>query len=92
MSNVIEKVEEIIQNAILAAMGNNITPRVELTVRLINASSGRDAASVTTNSQRGEQVGITTSFENVSDRNNKSHEVNVNDETREYIPDELSDL
>ena len=32
------------------------------------------------------------SFRNVSDRNNRFHEVNANDETRGKIPDEVSDI
>ena len=49
-------------------------------------------ASVTADSVRGEQVRITASSENVSERNNTFHQLNVNDETRGYIPDKLSEF
>ena len=58
----------------------------------MNASSGRDATSVTANSDRGEHVGVNASSENASGNNNVLHVSNVNGETRRYIPDELSDL
>ena len=44
------------------------------------------------NSERGENIGITTAFENASENNNVSHTSIVNDETRNNIPDEVSDL
>ena len=57
----------------------------------MNASSGRDAASVAANSERGEQVGVTACFENLSDRIDTFHELNMTDETRGYYPNELSE-
>ena len=58
----------------------------------MNTSSGRDATSVTANSERGESVGISASFENGSGNNNVLHVSIVNDETRHDIPDEVSEL
>ena len=58
----------------------------------MNASSGRDAASVTANSERGEHVGVSASFENSSGNNNVLHVSNVNDETRHNIPNEVIEL
>ena len=49
-------------------------------------------STVTANSERGEHVGITASFENASENNNILIVSNVNDETRHNIPDEVSDL
>ena len=43
-------------------------------------------------SERGEYIGITALFENVSQRNNALHVLNTNDETRNKIPDQLSEL
>ena len=83
MGKFVDTVEDRIQSEILAAMDNIITPRIELAVKSVNASSGRDVASVTANSECGERIGITASFENVSKRNNTLHELNANDETRE---------
>ena len=83
IANVAETVKIRIQNAFLSALDNNVTPKIGLLVRSLNASSGRNAASATTNLELGEQVGITASFENVSHRRNTFHEFNVNDETRE---------
>ena len=65
---------------------------IEFAIRSINASSGQDATSVTLNSERGEHVGIKVSFEKSSENNNVLHEANVNDETRNNIPDKVSEL
>ena len=92
MSNIVDTVEDRMQNATLAAIDNIVSPKIEIAIRSINASSGRDVISVTANSERGEPVGINASFENAS-RNNDTLDVsNVNDETRHNIPDEVSEL
>ena len=46
MNNIVDTVEDRIQNAILSAIENIVTPKIELAIRSINASSGRDATSV----------------------------------------------
>ena len=92
MSNIVDTVEHRIQNAILTAIENIVAPKIELAIRSINASSGRDVTSVTANSERGERVGINASFENASENNNTLRVPNVNDETRLNIPDEVSEL
>ena len=43
-------------------------------------------------SERGEHMEISAPFENVSERNNTLHVFNINDETRNIIPGELSEL
>ena len=92
MSNIVDTVEDRIQNAILAAIDNIVTPKIELAIRSINASSGRYATSVSANSERREHVGINASFENASENNNTLGVSNVNDETRHDIQDEVSEL
>ena len=92
MSNIVDTVEDRIQNAILTAIDNIVAPKIELAIRSINASSGRDVTSVSANSERREHVGINASFENASGNNNTLGVSNVNDETRHNIPDEVSDL
>ena len=92
MRNIVDTVEDRMQNAILAAIDNIVAPKVELAIRSINASPGRDVTSVTANSERGERVGINTSFENASENNDILRVSNVNDETRQNIPDEVSEL
>ena len=91
MSNIVDTVEDRIQNAILTAIDNIVAPKIELAIRSINASSGQDAISVTAISERGEHVGISASFENASGNNNVLHATNVNDETRNNNPDEVSE-
>ena len=94
MSNIVDTVEDRIQNAILTAIENIVVPKIELAIRSINASSGRDATSVSANSESRERVGVgvNASLENAS-RNNDTLDVsNVNDETRHNIPDEVSEL
>ena len=92
MSNIVDTVEDRIQNAILTPIDNIIAPKIELAIRSINASSGRDVTSLTVNSERGEQVGINASFENASENNNILRVSNVNYETRQIIPDEVSEF
>ena len=92
MSNIVDTVEDRIQNAILTAIENIVTPKIELAIRSMNASSGRDVTSVTASSERGERVGVNTSLENASESNNTLRVPNVNDETRLNIPDEVSEL
>ena len=92
MSNIVDTVEDRIQNAILTAIDNIVTPKIELAIRSINASSRRDATSVPANSERREHVGINAFFENPSENNNTLGVSNVNDETRHDIPDEVSEL
>ena len=91
-STIVDTVEDRIQNGILTAIDSIVTPKIELAFRSINASSGRDATSVTAISERGEHVGISASFENASGNNNILHVTNVNDETRNNIPAEVSEL
>ena len=92
MNHIIDTVEDRIQNAILTAIDNIVAPKIELAIRLVNASSGRDVTSVVANSERGEHVGINASFENASGNNNTLGVSNVHDETRHNIPDEVSEL
>ena len=82
MSNIVDTVNDRIQNAILTAVVNIVAPKIELAIRSLNASSGRDVTSVTANSERGEHVGINAPFEKASENNNILHISNVNVETR----------
>ena len=91
MSKIVDTVEDRIQNAILT-ISNIVAPKIELAIRSINASSGRDVNSVDCKLRTWEHVGINASFENASGNNNLLHILNVNDETRHKIPDEVSEL
>ena len=82
MNNIVDTVEDRIHNAILTAIENIVAPKIELEIRSINASSGRDATSVSANSERKKRVGINASFENASKNNDTLDVSNVNDETR----------
>ena len=92
MNNIVETVEDRIQNAILTAIDNIVAPKIELAIKSTNASSGRDVTSVSANSERREHAGINASFENASENNNKLNATNENDETRQNIHDEVSEL
>ena len=92
MSNIVDTVEDRIQNAVLTAIENIVAPKIELAIRSINASSGRDAISVSANSERKEHVEINASFENASKNNDTLDVSNVNDEARQNNPDEVSEL
>ena len=92
MSNIVDTVEDRIQNAILTAIENIVAPKIELAIRSINASSGRDVANVSATSERREHMGTNTPFENASENNNTLCVTNINDETRRNIPDEVCEL
>ena len=92
VSNIVDTVEDRIQNAILTAIDDIVAPKIEFAIRALNASSGRDATSVSANSERREHVGINTSFENASGNNNTLGVSNVNDDTRHNVQDEVSEL
>ena len=91
ISNVVDTVEDRIQNAILTAIDNIVAPKIELAIRSINASSGRDVTSVPANSERREHVGINASFENASENNNTLGVTNINDEPRHSFQDKVSE-
>ena len=90
--NFVDTVEDRVQNAILTAIDSIFTPKIELAVSSINECSGRDTTSATANSERGERIGITALFKNVSERKNTQHVINTNDETRNILPDEVNEL
>ena len=92
MSNIVDTNEDRIQNAILTAIDNIVAPKIELAIRSINASSGRDVTSVSATSEHREHMGTNASFENASENNNTLGITNINDETRHNIPDEVSEL
>ena len=92
MKNIVDTVEDRIQNAHVTAIDNIVAPKIELAIRSINASSGRDAITVAANSECREHVGINDSSENASGNNNVQQVSNGNDETRNNIPDEVSEL
>ena len=54
MIDIVDTVEDGIPNAIVTAIDNIVAPKIELAIRSINASSGRDVTSVTANSERGD--------------------------------------
>ena len=92
MANIVDTVEDRIQNAILTAIDNIIAPKIELAIRSINASSGRDAASVSVTSERKKQLGISAPFGSASGSNDTLGISKVNDETRNNFADEVSEL
>ena len=92
MENIVETVEDRIQSATLTAIDNIVGPKIELAIRSINASSGRDVASMSANSERREHTGINASFENASENNNTIGVTNINDEARRNSQDGVSEL
>ena len=92
MCNIVDTVEDRIQNAILTASDNIVAPKLELAIRSINASSGRDVASASGNSERREYEGINASFENASENNRTLGTTHINDETRCNSHDGVSEL
>ena len=91
MNNIVDTVEDRIQNAILTALDNIVAPKIELSIRSTNASSGRDVTSVSGNSERREHVGINASLESASENNSTLGVTNINDEPRRSFQDEVSE-
>ena len=92
MKNIVETVEDRIQSAILTAIDNIVGPKIELAIRSINASCGRDVASMSANSERREHTGINASFENAYENNNTIGVTNINDEARRNSQDGVNEL
>ena len=92
MSNIVDTVEDRIQNAILVAIDNIIAPKIELAIRSINASSGRDVTSVSGNSERRDHERMNTSFGSASENNGTLGMTNANDETRCNPHDRVGEL
>ena len=92
MVNIVDTVEDRIQNAILTAIDNIVIPKLELAIRSINASSGRDVTSASGNSERRGYEGINASFENASESNRTLGITGINDETRRDSHDGVSEL
>ena len=92
INNIVDTVEDRIRNAILTAIDNIVAPKIELAIRSISASSGRDMTSVSVNSERREHAGINASFENASGNKDTQVISKVNDETRHSITEEVSEL
>ena len=92
ISKIVDTVEHRLQKAILTVSDNIVAPKIQLAIRSINASSGRDATSVTAILEGSEHVGIIFSFENASENNNMQQVLNGNDETRKNLPAKVSEL
>ena len=88
----VDTVEDGIQKAIFNAIDCIVAPKIQLAIRSKNTSSGQDATSVTANSEPGEHVGIKVFSKNASGDNNVVYVSKINDETRNNIPDEVSEF
>ena len=76
----------------MTAIDNIVGPKIELAIRSINASSGRDVASMSASSERREHTGINACFENSSENNNTIGVTNIKDEARRNSQDGVSEL
>ena len=92
INNIVDTVEDRIQNAILTAIDIIVAPKIELAIRSINASSGRDVTSVSANSERREHGGTNPPFDSASENNNMLSVTNKNDEPRYIAQDMVSEL
>ena len=84
---IVDTVENRIQNAIWTAGDNIMAPNIEVAVRSISRSSGRDATSDTTNSESAERIMIAALLESVFKSTNTSHVSNTNYEPPKIIPE-----
>ena len=90
MNNFVDTVEEGIQNEILTAIDSTtalLLLRLKSAFSSINATSRRATASLTANSELGEDVGFIAFCENASGNNNVLQKSNLNDDARKCIPD-----
>ena len=76
----------------MTAIDNIVAPKIELAIRSINSSSGRDVTSVSANSERREHGGINPPFVSASEDNNLLSVTNINDEPRYNTQDAVSEL
>ena len=91
MGNSVDTIGVWMQNPILTALDSFTIPRIELEVRSINASSGRDAASLTVNTEREEGTCLIAYFEDLSEGNEAFHKSNAIDRTRGDIAHEATE-
>ena len=97
----IEKVEREISNiadtledkktAILTATDSIVAPKLQFAVRSKKHVLWRRSDHCHGKFGTWEHIGITTTFENVSERNNTLHVLSTNDETGNSTPDEVSE-
>ena len=92
MGSIVDTVESRIQKAILTASDITSPPRIELAVRSMDASAGRNTTNITANSERGERIGITAFFKNAPKKNNRFQGLNLNDDTCRNILDKVRKL
>ena len=92
VSNIVDTVEDRILNANLTTTDNIVAPKIELAIRSINAPSGRNATSVVANLERGEHVEVNVPFGNASGNKKVQQVPYGKDETRNDIPDDVSEL
>ena len=62
MCNVVDAGDKMIRNAILAALDNNIVPKIQPAVKSIYALPRQDFANLVANSEREERAGATYLF------------------------------
>ena len=91
MGNKVDNVKNRFQNAILMAPDSFVTLKLELAFGSRKASSGGDKNSVPANSERGERIENTVVFQNVSEENNTLHVLNMNEEARNSLLEEVSE-
>ena len=92
MVNNVDTAKDRVQEAILAAMENGETLRIELAVGSRNISFEGYAGCVNTHSERGDWVGVNASLKKVCDKYYTFHELSMNAETQGYIPDKVSEF
>ena len=92
MNNIVDTVEDRIQHAILTAIDNIVAPKIEMAIRSINTTSGRDVTSVLMDSERREHAGIITPRGSASGDNDTQAVSEINDEARHNIQGDISIL
>ena len=92
MDNINDTVGDGVQNSILTANKSIILLEIDLDFGSKNASSRRDAASNIVGPERGQLLGVTVFFENVSKRNITLPKLKTNFETENKFPDKVGEL
>ena len=93
VDNIVATIEDKVDNSILAAIANLVSPRVDLAIRLANALSGRDPGIVLYDPDQRVFSGNTEEIPHMTtaDRLNSNTETNRIDETRDNTRVEACD-
>ena len=88
----VDTVEDGVQNAFLTAIYDNITPKIELEIKSLNASSRRYVTSALVNSEHDEHKRVSALFQDVNESITTLYVFSSIDETPNNTFDKVGEL